>query len=120
MSKRITICAGIDTGKRKLDVALEQGIERLEADNDSAGHQAVADWLRRHRVKRVGIEASGGYEQEVVAELRRFSREAADRAVVVPDPAERLAPVVAGAVLLFGLGLLARRGRRPRWIRKAY
>jgi transposase len=71
MSKRITICAGIDTGKRKLDVALEASRERLEVANDSAGHQAVADWLRRHRVKRVGIEASGGYEQEVVAELRR-------------------------------------------------
>jgi transposase len=28
-------------------------------------------WLRQHRVKRVGIEASGGYEQPVVAELRR-------------------------------------------------
>jgi transposase len=28
-------------------------------------------WLRKHRVKRVGIEASGGYEQPVVAELRR-------------------------------------------------
>lgn len=71
MSKRITICAGIDTGKRKLDVALEASRERLEVDNNSAGHQAVADWLRRHRVERVGIEASGGYEQEVVAELRR-------------------------------------------------
>jgi len=71
MSKRTTICAGIDTGKRKLDVTLEAGRERLEIDNNSAGHQAAADWLRRHRVKRVGIEASGGYEQEVVAELRR-------------------------------------------------
>ena len=71
MSKRITICAGIDTGKRKLDVALEGGRERLEVENNSAGHQSVADWLRRHRVKRVGIEASGGYEQNVVAELRR-------------------------------------------------
>src|SRR5260370_40132461 len=28
-------------------------------------------WVRQHRVKRVGIEASGGYEQPVVAELRR-------------------------------------------------
>jgi len=71
MSKRTTICAGIDTGKRKLDIALAAGGERLEADNNSAGHQEVATWLRRHRVKRVGIEASGGYEQEVVAELRR-------------------------------------------------
>ena len=71
MSKRTTICAGIDTGKRKLEVALEQGIERLEVDNNAAGHQALAAWLRCHRVKRIGIEASGGYEQEVVAELRR-------------------------------------------------
>jgi transposase len=31
----------------------------------------VLAWLRHHRVKRVGIEASGGYEQAVVAELRR-------------------------------------------------
>ena len=71
MSKRTTICAGIDTGKRKLDIALEAGGERREVDNNAAGHQAVTTWLRRHRVKRVGIEASGGYEQEVVAELRR-------------------------------------------------
>jgi transposase len=70
MSKRITICAGIDTGKRKLNVALEGGRERLEVENNSAGHQTVADWLRRHRIERVGIEASGGYEQHVVAELR--------------------------------------------------
>jgi short-subunit dehydrogenase len=50
----------------------------------------------------------------------RFGQEAADRAVVVPGPAARLAPVVAGALLLFGLGPLARGRSRPRWIRKAY
>jgi transposase len=31
----------------------------------------LLEWLRRQKVKRVGIEASGGYEQAVVAELRR-------------------------------------------------
>ena len=31
----------------------------------------MSAWLREHRVERVGIEASGGYEQEVVAHLRR-------------------------------------------------
>src|ERR1700675_1711380 len=31
----------------------------------------VAEVVRAHRAKRVGIEASGGYEQPVVAELRR-------------------------------------------------
>lgn len=71
MAKRTTICAGIDTGKRKLDVALDRSSEQLQIDNSSAGYQALLDWLRRHRVKRIGIEASGGYEQAVVAELRQ-------------------------------------------------
>jgi len=61
MSKRTTICAGIDTGKHKLDVAVEGGGQRLEVANCTAGHAALAQWLRRHRIKRVGIEASGGY-----------------------------------------------------------
>src|SRR5262245_10103034 len=71
MSKYATICAGIDTGKHKLDVALEGRAERLQVDNTAEGHNALVDWLRRHRAKRVGIEASGGYEQAVVAEMRR-------------------------------------------------
>ena len=83
MAKRTTICAGIDTGKRKLDVALDGSSEQLQIDNSPAGYQALLDWLRRHRVKRIGIEASGGYEQAVVAELRqkRF-------VVVVLQPAQ--------------------------------
>jgi transposase len=71
MAKHTTICAGIDTGKRKLDVALEGSGEQLQVENTSEGHTVLLAWLRRHRVKRVGIEASGGYEQPVVAELRR-------------------------------------------------
>jgi transposase len=71
MTKHITICAGIDTGKRKLDVALECNREQLQVENTSEGHAVLLTWLRRHRVKRVGIEASGGYEQPVVTELRR-------------------------------------------------
>jgi transposase len=65
------VCAGIDTGKRKLDVALADGAERLRLDNDAAGYASLLGWLRRHRVRRVGIEASGGYEAPVVAALRR-------------------------------------------------
>jgi len=71
MSKHSIICAGIDTGKRKLDVALNNSSERLQVDNSPDGHRALSAWLRQHRVKRVGIEASGGYEQEVVTQLRR-------------------------------------------------
>jgi transposase len=71
MSKRSMICAGIDTGKRKLDVALDGRTERLRVDNTSDAHGSLSAWLRQRRVVRVGIEASGGYEQPVVAQLRR-------------------------------------------------
>jgi transposase len=71
MTKHITICAGIDTGKRKLDVALDGSKEQLQVDNTPEGYKVLLSWLRQHRVKRIGIEASGGYEQPVVAELRR-------------------------------------------------
>jgi transposase len=71
MAKRTIICAGIDTGKRKLDVALDGSSKQLQVDNTGEGHQVLAAWLKQHKVKRVGIEASGGYEQPVVAELRR-------------------------------------------------
>lgn len=71
MSKHSIVCAGIDTGKRKLDAAIDASPERLQVDNAPDGHKKLSAWLRRQRVKRVGIEASGGYEQAVVAQLRR-------------------------------------------------
>lgn len=71
MSKHTTVCAGIDTGKRKLDVAIAESPHLLQADNNPNGHTVLSAWLRQHRVNRVGIEASGGYEQTIVAALRR-------------------------------------------------
>lgn len=71
MSKSNMICAGIDTSKRKLDVAIEGSREVLTFANDSAGHAALSAWLRQRRVRRVGIEATGGYQQAVVVALRR-------------------------------------------------
>jgi transposase len=71
MAKRITVCAGIDTGKHKLDVAIDGNGAQLQVENTAEGHEALLEWLRRHKVKRIGIEASGGYEQPVVAALRR-------------------------------------------------
>lgn len=71
MSKHSTICAGIDTGKHKLDVALDGEPEQLQVDNSPDGHRALSAWLRQRRARRIGIEASGGYEQVAVATLRR-------------------------------------------------
>ena len=71
MSKHSIVCAGIDTGKSKLDVAIAGSVKRWCFDNTAQGHAMLSAWLRQHRVERVGIEASGGYERAVVAELRR-------------------------------------------------
>src|SRR3989442_3150868 len=71
MSKRSIICAGIDTGKSRRDVALENRAQELQVENTAEGHRQLSAWLRKHKVARVGIEASGGYELAVVSQLRR-------------------------------------------------
>lgn len=71
MAKTTMVAAGIDTGKHTLDVALHGRKPRLQVENTEAGHGQLVQWLRQHKVGRVGIEASGGYEKAVVARLRR-------------------------------------------------
>jgi transposase len=70
MSNHNTVCAGIDTGKHKLDIAFDGSAERLQVDNSSQGHRTLSAWLRQREVERIGIEASGGYEQAAVSSLR--------------------------------------------------
>lgn len=70
MKKSSTVSAGIDVGKYKLDVAIDASSARAEFDNDVDGRKKLSAWLRQRRVKRVGVEASGGYEQDVVTLLR--------------------------------------------------
>jgi transposase len=83
MKKHITKCAGIDTGKRKLDVALNGSIGQLQVANSRDGYGNLTAWLHRHKVERIGVEASGGYEQGVVGQLRCDGFE-----VVVFQPAQ--------------------------------
>lgn len=71
MSKHSIVCAGIDTGKSKLDVAIHGSSDQLQVSNSSEGCRQLSTWLRQRRVKRIGIEASGGYEQDAVIQLRR-------------------------------------------------
>jgi transposase len=77
------ICAGIDTGKYKLDVAIDDTDDPLQVENTAEGHKALVKWLKDREVTRVGIEASGGYERAVVAVLRSKSFE-----VIVFQPAQ--------------------------------
>jgi transposase len=70
MSNHSTVCAGIDTGKHKLDVAIDGGEERLQVDNNPEGYRSLSAWLQKRGVERIGIEASGGYEQAAVSSLQ--------------------------------------------------
>jgi transposase len=70
VSKRTTDYAGIDTGKLWLDADLYRRRDPLRVENSPEGHRRLSAWLRQRGIKRVGIEASGGYEMDVVAHLR--------------------------------------------------
>jgi transposase len=62
--------AGIDVGKQRLDIALwSKTPQALQVDRNADGLARLIDWLRERNVVRVGLEASGGYEREVLDAL---------------------------------------------------
>ena len=77
MTKSSTKCAGIDTGKAYLDIAIYPASDKLRVPNDGDGHRRLVAWLKARKIKRVGIEASGGYEKAIVAFLRNKGFEVA-------------------------------------------
>ena len=78
----IDLVAGIDCGKHFLDVAVAPSGDTLRVTNTASGYGELITWLGRHRVTRIGLEASGGYERPVRDALR-----AAGFTVVVFYPA---------------------------------
>jgi transposase len=81
--KRNMKCGGIDVGKRWLDAAVHGLCETLRVGNDAEGIARLIAWLDGHGARRVGLEASGGYER-----LVRSALEAAGFEVVVHQPIE--------------------------------
>jgi transposase len=81
--KTSTNCAGIDVGKQWLDAAVHGLAETVRVKRDAAGLAELLAWLAGHRVDRVGLEASGGYERVVVEAL-----ETAALSVVLHQPLE--------------------------------
>jgi transposase len=78
-----TKIAGIDVGKRQLDVAVYGHCDERQASNTVAGISELVAWLKAREVGRVGMEATGGYERAV-----RSALEAAGFEVVVHQPIE--------------------------------
>jgi transposase len=63
------VFVGIDVSKAKLDVCLWPMGEWLEFANDAKGIRALVRHLARLGASAIGLEASGGYEREVLTAL---------------------------------------------------
>jgi transposase len=68
-------CAGIDVGKAWLDIALDDNQLLERRPNTPDGHALLLADLQKHNVQRIGLEATGGYEQQVVIALRQAGLE---------------------------------------------
>jgi transposase len=75
------VSVGIDVSKENLDVDFAPTREPLRLTNDPAGHAALVKRLCKTNIRVIVIEATGGYERAVVAELA-----AAGLPVVVVNP----------------------------------
>ena len=66
MDKKVV---GIDVSKTKLDSNLRGETKVSRWENDSLGCRQLGDNLEKEKVTLVVIEASGGYERKIHAEL---------------------------------------------------
>jgi transposase len=71
------ICAGIDVSKTALDIVIHPGGAHLRVAYDDAGLRRLDAFLADRGVRRIGFEASGGYEWALLAHLRGGSIPAA-------------------------------------------
>lgn len=81
--KSTTRIAGVDVSKLRLEAAIAGTPALIEVANTAAGHGELIAWLAHHDVGRVGLEATGGYEQAVAAALQGIGLE-----VVLHQPIE--------------------------------
>jgi transposase len=66
---QIALYVGLDVSKPWLDAYRHPDGARQRFSNDAAGWERLLGWLRGLSILRVGVEASGGFEQGVVKAL---------------------------------------------------
>lgn len=70
MAQNDLVVAGIDVAKDKVDVCLRSLSLRRTFASTAEGRRGLASWLRRQKVGKAVMEASGGYEREWAKALR--------------------------------------------------
>ena len=70
MAQNDLVVAGIDVAKDKVDVCVRSLSLRRTFASTAEGRRELASWLRRQKVGKAVMEASGGYEREWAKALR--------------------------------------------------
>lgn len=71
-----TLCVGIDVAKDSFDVASDPAGLTLSLPNDPTGRQQLLDRLRTQPAALIVLEATGGYERALVADLLQAGHQA--------------------------------------------
>jgi transposase len=64
MAQEELIVVGIDVAKDKVDACIRSLSQRHTFPSTAEGRRALIRWLRRHKVGKAAMEASGGYERD--------------------------------------------------------
>src|SRR6202049_3522263 len=70
MAQNGLVVAGIDIAKDKADVSIRALSQRQTFPSTAAGRRQLISWLRKHKVTKAVMEASGGYERQWAKALR--------------------------------------------------
>jgi len=81
MAQKNLVVVGIDVAKDKVDACIRSLSQRQAFPSTAQGRRGLIAWLRRHKVAKAVMEASGGYERDWAKALRE-----ARLAVRIVDP----------------------------------
>jgi transposase len=81
MAQNDLVVVGIDVAKDKVDACIRSLSQRQTFPSTAEGRRKLIAWLRRHKVDKAVMEASGGYERNWAKALRE-----AGLAVRIVDP----------------------------------
>lgn len=70
MAQRDRVVAGIDVAKDKVDECIRSLSQRQMFASTAEGRRALIRWLRKHKIDKAAMEASGGYERDWAKALR--------------------------------------------------
>jgi transposase len=75
MAQNDLVVVGIDVAKDKVDACIRSLSQRQTFPSTAEGRRKLIAWLRRHKVGKAVMEASGGYERDWTRTLREVGIE---------------------------------------------